>query len=98
MTTPKEKFEPQDSPTPLSPLSDASTHWVNYERRPATDSLAVLGVGSAVLAFLLWAWPVNCFRSAGWLNCLDFFSDERLPAVVALLVLSFILLLLRRRN
>lgn len=98
MTTPKDKFEPQESPTPLSPLSDAPDDYMNYGRRPVSDPLAGLGVGSAVVAFLLWAWPVNCFRSAGWLNCSDFFSDERLLAVVAFLVLSFILLLLRRRN
>jgi hypothetical protein len=37
------------------PLSESD--WHESEPRPATDLLAVLGVGSAVVAFLLWAWP-----------------------------------------
>ena len=45
-----------DDPVPKNrPLSEPD--WYEYERRPATDWLAVLGVGSAVIAFLLWAWP-----------------------------------------
>lgn len=59
----------------------------------ARDPLAVAGVGSAVLAFLLWAWPYEFGLFYGYL----FFSTERLPAVAAFLALSFILLLLRRR-
>ena len=105
MTTPKDKFEPQESPTPLSPLSDAPDDYVNYGRRPASDPLAVLGVGSAVLAFLLWAWRgcKNYHSAAGSTSadagCYEtgWFSTERLPAVAAFLALSFILLLLRRR-
>ena len=59
----------------------------------ARDRLAVAGVGSAVVAFLLWAWPYEFGLFYGYL----FFSTERLPAVAAFLALSFILLLLRRR-
>jgi hypothetical protein len=58
------------------------------------DPLAVLGVGSAVVAFLLWAWPE--YYSYGSLQ--GFFSTDRLPAFAAFLVLSFILLLLRAGN
>lgn len=64
------------------------------------DPLAVLGVGSAVVAFLLWAVPASvCWQSdTGSRLCLqEDFSDVRLPAVAAFLVVSFILLLLRRR-
>ena len=57
------------------------------------DPLAVLGVGSAALAFLLWAWPEYYFYG----SLQGFFSTARLPAVAAFLALSFILLLLRRR-
>ena len=65
-----------------------------FESRPATDWLAVFGVGAAVIAFLLWAWPAQnterCCRP-------ELFTDSRLPAVAAFLAVSFILLLLRRR-
>ncbi len=57
------------------------------------DRLAVLGVGSAALAFLLWAWPYEW----GLFYFYAAFSTERLPAAAAFLALSFILLLLRRR-
>jgi hypothetical protein len=63
------------------------------------DRLAVLGVGSAVVAFLLWAIPAQ--NRNGGSNIIDeqawAFSDARLEAVAAFLALSFILLLLRRR-
>jgi hypothetical protein len=63
------------------------------------DRLAVAGVASAFVAFLLWAIPAR--NSDGGANIIDeegwAFSDERLPAVAAFLALSFILLLLRRR-
>jgi hypothetical protein len=63
------------------------------------DRLAVFGVGSAVVAFLLWAWPSDDGLCVWNIPCwVDFsFSDERLPAAAAFLALSFILLLLRRR-
>lgn len=58
------------------------------------DRLGVLGVGSAVVAFVLWALPhqvsERCCRP-------ELFTLERLPAIVAFLVLAVILLLLRRR-
>ena len=57
------------------------------------DPLAFFGVGSAVVAFLLWAWPTDF-----WLGIpIGAFTSTRLPAVAAFLVLCFILLLLRRR-
>ena len=59
------------------------------------DPLAVLGVGSAVVAFLLWAWP-DSYEPGNFSRSL-FFEAERLPAVAVFLVLSLILLLLRRR-
>jgi hypothetical protein len=57
------------------------------------DRLAVLGVGSAVVAFLLWAWPA----SFGLFYVNYFFPPERLPAVAAFFALAVISLLLRRR-
>jgi hypothetical protein len=72
-----------------------SDDWV--ERQLATDPLAVFGVGAAVVAFLLWAWPARCGYGPVGDGCYDFFSDLRLPFVAAFLALSFILLLLRRR-
>jgi hypothetical protein len=51
------------------------------------DRLAVLGVASAVTAFVLWAYP----------DYGAMFSAARLPAIAAFLALAFILLLLRRR-
>jgi hypothetical protein len=67
--------------------------WNQLEPRPATDWLAVLGVGSAVIAFLLWAWP----QQWGYFYFNGIFEAERLPFAAAFLALSFILLLLRRR-
>jgi hypothetical protein len=67
--------------------------WNQLEPRPATDDLAVFGVGAAVVAFLLWAWP----QQWGYFYLNGIFEAERLPAVAAFLALSFILLLLRRR-
>ena len=87
------------------------------------DRLGVLGVGSAVLAFGLWAFPSygrhwclrgtdlrECaFRPYGWDHPAyvfkaepDFFAwftldEARLPFIGALLALTVILLLLRRR-
>ena len=69
------------------------------------DPLAAFGVGSAALAFLLWAWRgcKNYYSAAGSTSadagCYEtgWFSTERLPAAAAFLALSFILLLLRRR-
>jgi len=85
-----------DSVPKNQPLSESD--WHEYEPRPATDRLAVLGVGSAVVAFLLWAWP-GCWLSSGCERTTEhwFSSAERLPAVAAFVALSFILLLLRRR-
>jgi hypothetical protein len=63
MTTPKDKFKPVKCATNLPPPTDwpppelAAKRPVVYQLRPATDWLAVFGVGSAVIAFLLWAWP-----------------------------------------
>jgi hypothetical protein len=64
-----------------------------FKQAWARDRLAALGVGSAVVAFLLWAWPSVFFP----FYFSGFFSMERLPAVAAFLAVSFILLLLRRR-
>jgi hypothetical protein len=83
------------------------------------DQLGVLGVGAAVGAFVLWAFPKKCIY--GIFPCVEFdfwedlptyssfyseespnfswywFTDVRLPAIAAVLALSFVLLLLRRR-
>ena len=67
--------------------------WNLLEPQPATDWLAVFGVGTAVVAFVLWAWPLEW----GFFYLSSFFSMGRLPAVAAFLSVSFILLLLRRR-
>jgi hypothetical protein len=95
MTTVRDKSKPlreQEKPTdlnrcgvPLLPEDD----WNQLEPRPATDWLAVFGVGSAMVAFLMWAIPANYYSGL--------FSDERQTAVAVFLALSFILLLLRRR-
>ena len=67
------------------------------------DPLAVLGVGSAVLAFLLWAWPSPWPSPWAWVWWHGFFyfgpwfPTERLPAAAAFLAASIIILLLRRR-
>jgi hypothetical protein len=67
------------------------------------DPLAVLGIGSAVVAFLLWAVPARACVWGGSQNyplpfCgQEFFTLDRLPFAAAFLALSFILLLLRRR-
>lgn len=81
------RYEPQM----LEPLPPSN--WL-----PPIDWLALLGVGSGVVAFLLWAWP-ECWLSARCERFTEhwFSSAERLPAVAAFLALSFILLLLRRR-
>ncbi len=79
---------PKNQPPPES-------DWYEYEPRPATDTLAVLGVGSAVVAFLLWAWPE--YYEPGNFSRSLFFEAERLPAVAVFLALSLILLLLRSR-
>jgi hypothetical protein len=81
----------------------SESDWHEYEPRPATDRLAVLGVGSAVVAFLLWAVPARVCWWGGSQNypqpfCgQEFFTLDRLPFAAAFLALSFILLLLRRR-
>jgi hypothetical protein len=56
MTTPKPQEKPTDFNRCGMPLSP-SNNWNQLEPRPTTDWLAVLGIGSAVVAFLLWAWP-----------------------------------------
>ena len=77
------------------------------------DRLGVLGVGSALVAFALWALPVGYYCTytsttgcvAGALVYIRvgegegdaFFTPERLPAIGAFLALAVILLLLRRR-
>ena len=96
------------------------------------DRLGVLGVASAVGAFVLWAWPSEayfgvgyCFDGAsewvcvfeshpeirnptfligpnGWsdkivVNLVGWFSADRIPIIGALLALTVVLLLLRRR-
>ena len=80
------------------------------------DRLGVLGVGAAVGAFVLWAFPkkslcegMSCREVDFWVigqpNLLGelprdswyWFTDVRLPAIAAVLALSFVLLLLRRR-
>ncbi len=77
------------------------------------DQLGVLGVGSAVAAFVFWGFPVGyycTFSSAS--GCIKdgllyisngegggnaYFTPERLPVIGAFLALAVILLLLRRR-
>jgi hypothetical protein len=92
MTTPDDKFKPRKRPTRYSSelepwrFDKLNSAW-------AQDRLAILGVGSAAIAFLLWAVPDCPYPNF----CSDWFPDERLPAVAAFLALSFILLLLRRR-
>ena len=60
------------------------------------DRLRVLGVGSAVVAFLLWAWP-GCVGRYSIIGLPDgcitegWFSSDRLPAIAAFLALAFIL-------
>ena len=61
------------------------------------DPLAVLGVGSAAFAFLLWAWLGCLPSSSGGCLRVEWFSPERLPAVAVFSALALILLLLRRR-
>ncbi len=57
MTRPRDKM-PNPCGTPdLDDWMQSERGWNLRERRPVTDWLAVLGVGSAVIAFLLWAWP-----------------------------------------
>ena len=113
MTTPKDKFEPQEGPLPAVPESEEELprgvrcgnptlrehigrpdseppDLSRFEPRPATDWLAVIGVGSAMVAFLMWAIPANYYSGL--------FSDERQTAVAVFLAFSFIALLLRRRN
>jgi hypothetical protein len=60
------------------------------------DRLAVLGVGSAALAFLLWAWPHCGLLPFGYF-CEPPFSPGRTPAVTVFFGLAVISLLLRRR-
>lgn len=60
------------------------------------DPLAVLGVGAAVVAFLVWAWP-EFPQPAFSRYHFVWFESERLPAILAFLALSHFLLLLRRR-
>ena len=66
------------------------------------DRLGVLGVGSALIAFVLWAFPHEASRGHAVFSLpqtwrLEMFSTARLPAIAAFLALAFILLLLRRR-
>ena len=69
------------------------------------DQLAVLGVGSALVAFILWAWPIEgegawvgfwLFGNIGIGSLPLMFSPDRLPFIVAFVVLGAFLLLLRR--
>ena len=64
------------------------------------DPLAVLGVGSVAVAFLLWALPRDCGTSpfpSFHLYCRDFFGTDDFLALGALFAFSVIVLLLRRR-
>jgi hypothetical protein len=103
MTTVRDKSKPlreQEKPTDLNRCGAPvlpEDGWNQLEPRTATDWLAVLGVGSAVVAFLMWAIPANCYRDFGGWYCSDLFSDERQTAVAVFLAFSFIVLLLRRR-
>ena len=121
MTTPKDKFEPQESPLPELPESEEELlptfrcgnpglrDRMRYELLeplppsnwlPPIDWLALLGVGSAVVAFVLWAWPSDDGGCFSYIPCLVLFSfsDARLPAVAAFLALSLILLIARAGN
>jgi len=71
------------------PLDKLSSYVKLLKQAWGRDRLGVLGVGSAVVAFALWAFPYGSY--------LQMFSMARLPAVAAFLALAFILLLLRRR-
>ena len=59
------------------------------------DRLGVLGVGSAVLSFLVLALPVRGGGLVG--NRLFWFTTENKEPMAAFLALAFVLLLLRRR-
>jgi hypothetical protein len=76
-----------------TPKQRESTGYAPPDPDAVWDDYAVLGAGSAVVAFLLWAWP----EQWGYFYLDGIFEAERLPAVAAFIVLSFILLLLRRR-
>ncbi|NBW31530.1 MAG: hypothetical protein EBR48_02605 [bacterium] len=103
MTTVRDKSKPlreQEQPTDLNRRGVALQPEVDrnqLEPRPAADWLAVFGVGSAMVAFLMWAIPANCFRDFGGWYCSDLFSDERQTAIAVFLAFSLIALLLRRR-
>ena len=60
------------------------------------DPLAVIGVGSAALAFMLWALPHCGLLPFGYF-CEPPFSPGRTPAVTVFFGLAVISLLLRRR-
>ena len=67
------------------------------EPLPPIDWLALLGVGSVIVAFLLWAVPF-CGLFLGSYFCEQPFTVGRLPAVGTLLAFAVILLLLLRRR
>lgn len=94
----EEKGRPFICGTPaLHERMQSEIHLHELRPRPATDWLGVLGVGSAALAFLLWAVPACLVGALGCLTDPEFFSFHRLPAVVGFYALAIILLLLRRR-
>jgi hypothetical protein len=76
------------------PLDKPSSYVKLLKQAWGRDRLGVLGVGSAVIAFVLWAFPYGSFTYGSYLQM---FSMTRLPAIAAFLALAFILLLLRRR-
>ena len=66
MTTPKGKFEPQESPTPLSPhpihqpFDWSAAMFEKLKQAYKRDRLGVVGVGSATVAAALWVLPFDC--------------------------------------
>jgi hypothetical protein len=118
-------FPPERIPAVVALFATAITLWLfrglgkpreAYERMKRSwrrDRLGVMGVGSALLAFALWAFPVEYYcTSLSPTGCVAgalvyirdgqgsgdaFFTPERLPAIAAFVVLGAFLLLLRRR-
>ena len=91
----------EERPLPFKCGNPELDDWMQSEPHlleplPPIDWLALLGVGSTVVAFLLWAMPY-CGSILGTYFCERPLTLERLPAAASFLALAVILLLLRRR-
>ena len=69
---------------------------VEKKQAQERDPLAVLGIGSAAGAFLLWAWPACDGANYCALDQQQWFSPFRYGEIAALLLLSLIFVLLRK--